>query len=62
MKNKTVCVPVNSPAWWHYIRQGWIQRRADGSWATLIEKTSRVATRHVGMLSSHASFRSVPHQ
>jgi len=61
MKNKTVCVPVNSPAWRHYTRQGWIQRRADGSWATLIEKTSLATARHAGMLAAYPPFRSIQH-
>jgi hypothetical protein len=36
MKSQRVCVPIHSPAWKHYIQEGWIQLRKEGFWAILI--------------------------
>jgi hypothetical protein len=33
---RSVCVPVHSPAWKHYLREGWVELWADGSWVTMV--------------------------
>jgi len=38
---KRVCVPVYSPAWKHYIDEGWITVQVHGNWATLIHPLLR---------------------
>jgi hypothetical protein len=32
---KRVCVPINSPAWRHYIEEGWINLWVQGTWVTM---------------------------
>ncbi len=32
---KSVCVPINSPAWAYYHREGWVELWSKGSWVTM---------------------------
>lgn len=36
MKISRVCVIYNSPAWKHYVQQGWVELWAEGRWVTLV--------------------------
>lgn len=33
---RRVCVPMNSPAWKHYLAEGWVHLRMEGAWAVLV--------------------------
>lgn len=35
MAKRRICVPIFSPAWLHYIREGWVERNIEGTWVTL---------------------------
>lgn len=35
MQQKSVCVPLHSPAWRYYLDRGWVERWYDGVWVTL---------------------------
>jgi len=37
MHRRRVCVPIHSPVWKFYIRQGWVELWTEGTWATLSE-------------------------
>ena len=37
MQRRTICVPINSPAWVHYVQEGWVELRVEGMWATLAQ-------------------------
>ena len=34
---KKVCVPINSPAWQYYVREGWVTVAVQGTRVILIE-------------------------
>ena len=35
MRSRRVCVPINSPAWVHYLAEGWVTLRTEGNWVFL---------------------------
>lgn len=35
MQRRRVCVPIHSPVWEYYVREGWIELQAQGVWVTL---------------------------
>jgi len=35
MQKRSVCVPINSPAWRYYLQQGWVELWVEGSWVTM---------------------------
>lgn len=35
MASQTICVPLNSPAWRDYLREGWIERWREGGWVVM---------------------------
>ena len=37
MNKRHICVPNRSPAWRHYLRQGWITLWEDGSWVHMVQ-------------------------
>lgn len=36
--SRRVCVPMNSPAWKHYLEEGWIFLRKEGAWVILVSQ------------------------
>ena len=45
MRRRRVCVPIHSPVWEHYVREGWVELSTQGTWVTMAQPlTEPVAT------------------
>ena len=45
MQRQRVCVPIHSPVWERYIREGWVELWTQGTWVTMAQPSAEpVAT------------------
>lgn len=35
MQKRRVCVPIDSPVWEYYLREGWVVLWSEGTWVTM---------------------------
>jgi hypothetical protein len=35
MRRRRVCVPIHSPVWERYVREGWVELWTQGTWVTM---------------------------